>query len=159
MGWLTDNIEIIVVALVVMIIIQWIMMMTIGGKLKKLRKSYLAMMAGTDVENLEGVITSLQEKQQEQHIQLEQQSSRIGQIEKRIPQLKSNVTMKRYNAFANAGSDLSFSVAILNDERDGVVISSIHSREGAYMYGKPVEKGESKYSLTPEEKEVIQSTK
>lgn len=159
MEWLTDNIELIVVALVIMIIIQWIMMMSIGGKLKKLRKSYVAMMQGTGVEDLEGVITSMQEKQAEQRLHIEQQSSRISQIEKRIPQLKSNVTMKRYNAFSNAGSDLSFSVAILNDEQDGVVITSIHSREGAYIYGKPVEKGESKYSLTPEEQEVIQSTK
>ncbi|MEW9107481.1 DUF4446 family protein, partial [Paenibacillus sp.] len=70
--------------------------------------------------------------------------------------MKSHVGIQRYNAFAERGSDLSFSIAWLNEEQDGVVITSIHGREHSYVYAKPVEKGQSTYSLSPEEKKAIE---
>lgn len=159
MDWLTENVGVIVVALIAMVLIQWIMVLNLGGKLKKLRKKYVAVMEGAGVENLEEVIASLKEEQKEQNNSLAIQAERMASVEARIPQLKSNIAMKRYNAFTNTGSDMSFSVAITNDQKDGIVLTSIHSRDGAYIYGKPVEKGQSKYSLTPEEQEVIDATK
>ncbi|MNC83530.1 hypothetical protein D3C75_1375330 [compost metagenome] len=47
-------------------------------------------------------------------------------------------------------------MAILNDYRDGVVLTGIHSREQTFMYAKPLTKGESTYALSPEEKKVIE---
>jgi len=157
--WLTENVGIIVIVLIAMVLIQWIMMMNLGGKLKKLRKSYLHMMEGAGVENLEGVIQSFQEEQKLQSAEIENVALRMANVEAKMPQMKSNIAIKRYNAFSNTGSDMSFSVAITNDNKDGIVLTSIHSREGAYIYGKPVDKGNSQYSLTPEEQEVINAAK
>lgn len=159
MDWLTENVGIIVIVLIAMVLIQWIMMMNLGGKLKKLRKSYLHMMEGAGVENLEGVIQSFQEEQKLQSAEIENVALRMANVEAKMPQMKSNIAIKRYNAFSNTGSDMSFSVAITNDNKDGIVLTSIHSREGAYIYGKPVDKGNSQYSLTPEEQEVINAAK
>lgn len=61
----------------------------------------------------------------------------------------------RYNAFSNTGSDLSFSIALLDDHRDGLVISSIYGREESRTYAKPVVKGVSEYPLTEEETAVL----
>lgn len=157
--WFTENIEVIVAGLILIVVIQWIVLLSVGGKLKKLRKSYRAMMEGTGVENLEGIIAAIKEEQALLKQERELHAGKIAQLEQRVPQQKSNIAIKRYNAFSNTGSDMSFSVAIVNDERDGVVLTSIHSREGAYIYGKPIEKGQSKYSLTPEEQDVIQEAK
>jgi hypothetical protein len=44
----------------------------------------------------------------------------------------------RYNAFSDVGSDLSYALALLNREGDGVVLSSIYSREDTRTYGKAV---------------------
>ncbi|HIW33218.1 MAG TPA: DUF4446 family protein [Candidatus Paenibacillus intestinavium] len=159
MDWLTENIGLVVIVLIAMVLIQWMMMLNLGGKLKKLRKSYVNVMEGAGVENLEGIITSLKEEQKLQNAEIEQAAHRIANVEARIPQQKSNIAIKRYNAFSNTGSDMSFSVAITNDQKDGIVLTSIHSRDGAYIYGKPVEKGASQYSLTPEELEVINTAK
>ena len=65
----------------------------------------------------------------------------------------------RYNAFNESGSDLSFSIAIVDDQLDGLVFTSIHGREETYCYGKPIVKGESKYPLSPEEIQVINSAR
>lgn len=62
----------------------------------------------------------------------------------------------RFNPFNDIGGDQSFSVALLDGKNSGVVISSLHTKEGTRVYSKPIIKGEaSKYSLTEEEKNVV----
>lgn len=151
--------DIVFAFIVLIIVIQFIMMMIMGNKLKKLRTSYKAMMQTTGVDNLEQIIIDIRTEQQQQTEKGIHLTERVEQIEKHLPTMKSNVTIHRYNAFSDTGSDLSFSMAILNDTQDGVVLTSIHSRDGGYLYAKPVQKGESKYTLTPEEIKVIAEAK
>ena len=61
----------------------------------------------------------------------------------------------RYNAFKDTGSDLSFSLAILDAHNNGVVLNGIYARDSSNIYAKPVENGQSKYVLSNEEKEAI----
>lgn len=61
----------------------------------------------------------------------------------------------RYSAFKDTGSDLSFAVALLDENNDGVVFNGIYSREMSNIYAKPVEKGNSKYTLSNEELQAI----
>jgi len=61
----------------------------------------------------------------------------------------------RYNPFSGVGGDQSFSVALLDGNNDGVVVTSLYSRDGNRVYGKPIKNGSSEYSLSDEEKKVI----
>jgi hypothetical protein len=62
----------------------------------------------------------------------------------------------RFNPFKDVGGDQSFSLAILNGKNDGIVISSLFTREGARIYSKSILAGVAeKYPLTEEEKEAI----
>ena len=65
------------------------------------------------------------------------------------------VGIVRYNAFKDTGSDLSFTVALLDEKDDGVVFNGIYSREMSNIYAKPIEKGTSHYTLSEEEQEAI----
>lgn len=65
------------------------------------------------------------------------------------------VGMVRYSAFKDTGSDLSFAVAMLDENNDGVVFNGIYSREMSNIYAKPVKNGVSEYTLSEEEKEAI----
>ncbi len=65
------------------------------------------------------------------------------------------VGIVRYNAYKDTGSDLSFAVCILDEENNGVVFNGIYSRDMSNIYAKPIEKGLSKYKITPEEQEAI----
>ena len=62
----------------------------------------------------------------------------------------------RFNPFKEVGGDQSFSIALLDANDDGVVITSLYTREGNRVYGKPIKNGKSEYSLSEEEKEVIE---
>lgn len=61
----------------------------------------------------------------------------------------------RYNPFGDVGGNQSFSVSLLDNENSGYVISSIHSREGTRVYAKKIDKGDSDYNLSEEEKKAI----
>lgn len=67
----------------------------------------------------------------------------------------STARIRRFNAFSDLGSDLSYAVAFLDDDQDGVVLSSIYGREESRSFGKPVESGQSSYPLTDEELQAI----
>lgn len=61
----------------------------------------------------------------------------------------------RFNPFGDAGGSISFVLALLDADNNGLVISSLHGREGNRVYAKEVKKGTSKSALTEEEQEAI----
>lgn len=61
----------------------------------------------------------------------------------------------RFNPFPDQGSNQSFAIGLLNEDRDGVVISSLYSRERMSVFAKPIKDGKSEYELTNEEKEAL----
>ena len=69
------------------------------------------------------------------------------------------VAIVRYNAFDNVGSDLSYSIAFLDNEDNGIVLSSLFGRDSSTAYAKPINQGNSKYVLTDEEREAISSAR
>ena len=80
---------------------------------------------------------------------------RIMRIEKNLAQCIQKVAILRYNAFEDTGSNQSYSIALLDYYNDGVVLSSIYSREGSVTFSKPVLGGKSAYTLSKEEADAI----
>lgn len=70
-----------------------------------------------------------------------------------------NVETLRYKAFDANGSNQSFSIALLNEKGNGVIISSLHSRDRMSTFAKPVTNYDSTYELTDEEQAVIKDAK
>jgi hypothetical protein len=64
----------------------------------------------------------------------------------------------RFNPFPDQGSNQSFAIGILNEDGDGVVLSSLYSRERMSVFAKPVKNGKSEYELSVEEKEVLEKS-
>ena len=64
--------------------------------------------------------------------------------------------MVRYSPFKDTGSDLSFALAILNDNNDGVILNGIYSREMSNIYAKQIIAGKTNNKLWEEEKEVLE---
>ncbi|PIQ05298.1 MAG: hypothetical protein COW72_02875, partial [Candidatus Nealsonbacteria bacterium CG18_big_fil_WC_8_21_14_2_50_37_10] len=69
------------------------------------------------------------------------------------------IGLVRFNPFKEIGGNQSFSVALLDGNDSGIVVTSLYSREGNRVYGKPIEKGVSNYLLSEEEKQVLEIAK
>jgi hypothetical protein len=65
----------------------------------------------------------------------------------------------RFNPFPDQGSNQSFAIGMLNEEGDGVVISSLYSRERMSIFAKPIKNNKSEYELSSEEKGALEKAK
>lgn len=154
-GW-SDQIAIAVAAgegIVLVVLLIWIA--TLTSKLGKLNRAHRKLMGDTGVANLEDAMGELHDRMSQVGARQSEQQERLDRQERRLTTTKGRIGVHRFNAFADSGSDLSFSVAFVNDEQDGVVITGIHGREQTFLYAKPIDKGQSAYMLTPEEKIAI----
>ena len=66
------------------------------------------------------------------------------------------IGLYRYDAFGNTRNELSFSLALLDRENNGIVINSIYGQDNSNIYSKPIMKGKSQYKLSDEEKEALE---
>ncbi|MBB3130492.1 uncharacterized protein YlxW (UPF0749 family) [Paenibacillus rhizosphaerae] len=141
--------------IVFLILILLVLVLTQGAKLRKIRRKYETMMAGSGVEDLETLLIDLKTQVDSVEDEQQQQRESLSTALNNLQTIKGNIGIKRYNAFSERGSDLSFSIAIVDADRSGVVITALYSRDSSYVYAKPVEAGQSTYPLSPEEAEAI----
>jgi hypothetical protein len=76
-------------------------------------------------------------------------------LERRSRGSIQHIGLVRFNPFDDTGSDQSFALALLDERRDGVVISSLHGRSNTRLFAKPVTGGESAHALSDEELQAI----
>lgn len=76
-----------------------------------------------------------------------------------LAQALRHVAVVRYDAFGDMGGRMSFSVAIVDDTGDGMVISSIHARGESRTYAKGIVGGDSEIVLTPEERQALDAAR
>ncbi|MBR8658071.1 MULTISPECIES: DUF4446 family protein [Bacillales] len=124
-------------------------------RIKRLRKSLNRLLSGTGGANLEEGMHRLMDEVVEVKKRQDDQQFTLNRLAQRVGSQCANVALVRYNAFAELGSDLSFSLAIVDDAQNGVVITSIYGRDESRMYAKPVQGGESPYQLSEEERTAI----
>jgi len=72
-----------------------------------------------------------------------------------LAQTLQHVAVVRYDAFGDMGGRMSFSAAVIDDNGDGMVISSIHARGESRTYAKGIVGGASDTTLTPEEQQAL----
>lgn len=85
-----------------------------------------------------------------------------GILEELVDRGQGNIQkigLVRFNPFADTGANMSFSLALLDGKGDGIVISSLHGRDGTRIYGKSIENGKSEYHLTDEEKQALRESR
>ena len=84
-------------------------------------------------------------------------AAKVDRLEEKNRQSISKIGVVRFNPFEGCGGNQSFSLAILDDEKRGAVITSLFSRDGNRVYAKPIENGQSSYPLSEEEKQAIEA--
>ena len=96
--------------------------------------------------------------------QEEENKVKISEISRRTSYLESDgknhvqkVGLVRFNPFKELGGDHSFSLAILNGEDSGIIITSLHTRDRTRVYMKDVRMGKSSFELSSEEKKALLS--
>lgn len=152
---INENSAFIIIGLLVIVLLLLIMVLTLMSTTKKLEKKYRKMMRGVNSKNLEELITSKLDDIDKAIGKSKEALNKCEVIKEEIKGCVNKVAIMRYKAFPDVGSDLSFSIAILDSYNDGVLITGIYSRHDSTTYAKPVDKGISRYELSEEETYVL----
>lgn len=89
----------------------------------------------------------------------EEHGAYITEISQKLEKQGRGIDLLRFNPFKDVGGTQSFAVAIVNKNGDGVVFSSLYSRERMSVFAKPVTGGVSDIELSPEEEAVIEGAR
>jgi len=148
---LGNNLLFIIAVLLVLIVFLLVMLVNMNSKLRKLQWKYDYFTKGTTMD-LDEVLTQTLEDVRSAEAKITALEKSRDDLRLRLKSCVQNLRVLRYNT----GSDLSYSVALVDEENNGVVLSSIYGREENRCYAKPVIAGKSQYVLSKEEQEVLQ---
>lgn len=145
-----------IIILLVLIFVLLILVITFMCKTIYLDKKYKKFMKKLgESENLEEDLENYMYKVERVEKQNAEILGQLSGLDKDLEGCIQKVGIVRYSAFQDTGSDLSFSLALLDEKDNGVVMNGIYSREMSNIYAKPVEAGKSSYTLSEEEQQAI----
>lgn len=153
------GIFVVLAGLLILICILFILQLSNSRKIKKLTKKYKSFMFDSSAQNIEEMIQGFMNKVNDVHNKNRDIELKINSIERDQLNCIQKIGVVRFNAFENVGSDLSYSIALLDKNDDGVILSGIFSRDSSTTYAKPIIAGNSKYPLSAEEIQAIDIAK
>ena len=139
---------VVIVALVVVVIVQ-------SRRIRRATDAYRSLVSDSQGGSLQQLLDSHLGKVIEVGAKAEELSKVYESLEARSRGSLQHVGVVRFNPFEDTGSDQSFAIALLDDRRDGIVLSSLHGRGQTRVFAKPVEGGESSHQLSDEEAQAI----
>lgn len=125
------------------------------GKQNRLRIRLDYFMRGTHRESLEEMLRRVVDDNQKVKIQIKNNNASIEKINENLITAYRKIGVVKFNAFPGMAGKMSSSIALLNNENNGIIINSIHGQEGCYTYVKEIMNGKSVNPLTKEDEEAL----
>ena len=141
--------------IVILCVILMILNIVSLVKIKNIKKKLKKFMRGKDARSLEKEIIGLQEDNKFLKNMTDNNKKDIRDLNKRFEKAFQKIGIVKYDAYQQMGGLLSFSLALLDENNNGLILNSVHSTEGCYTYTKEVVHGECKLELSNEEKVAL----
>ena len=141
--------------MLILFVVLFILYVNVTMKYNRLKNSYATFMKGKDGKSLE---QSLKDKFEEAEAVLKftkQNRTEIRELNRKLETNYQKVGIVKYDAFNQMGGQLSFSLALLDENNNGFIINSVHSSEGCYSYTKEIKLGQCAIDLGAEEAEAL----
>jgi len=140
-------------ALVILLLLILVTALFIRQQRLSRRLNYF--MRGSDAESLEKTLREVMDDNRQVKIQLKNNVDEIVRINENLLTAYRKIGIVKFNAFPGMAGKVSSSIAMLNNENNGIVITSIHGQEGCYTYVKEIMNGKSISPLTKEDEEAL----
>jgi hypothetical protein len=125
--------------------------------LRRVRQAQLVLLGdGKGRDDLVDFAVSLQGRIDDLHRAVDDVTSGLASLNRRVDDTVSKTAIVRYDAYENSGGHQSASIAMLDSSRTGVVLSAIQGRDYARIYVKELDRGRASVALSPEEEEAVE---
>lgn len=153
--WLLDNAALLVGVVLVALIGLSAAVIVLARKLSRATAAYRSILHESTGTSLGEALDAQASRVESAHQRLTELDQRYAQLETRSRGSLQHVGLVRFNPFSDTGSDQSFAIALLDDERSGIVVSSLHGRDGTRIFAKPIRAGQATHSLSAEEQQAL----
>lgn len=124
-------------------------------KLRRLRAAQSVLLGGGKSDLVDFAV-SLQGRIDDLHGAVDELAVALSRVDRRVDDAVMNTAVVRYDAIAGAGGHQSASIALLDANRTGTVVTAIQGRDYARIYVKDLDRGRSSSPLSPEEQEAVE---
>ena len=145
-----------IIVLLVLLLVNIVLLVIFIVKNVKLANRMNAVMIGKDASSLEEEITDLFAINKNIVEKVRENRKDIRKIYRKFTKAIQKVGIVKYDAYQQMGGDLSFSMALLDEENNGFIMNSVHSTEGCYTYTKEVRDGRCDLELGNEERIALE---
>ena len=152
---LKDNAGLLIVFLFVVAALLLVAVFMLFRQLSLLRKNIAILKRGASGESLIEKVAGQALEIEDLYKRLEEQAAQKDYLADVLAGSVQRVAVIRYDAFQDMGGKLSFSIALLDENGDGVVLTSIYGRNENRTYAKAVQAGASSHVLSAEETEAL----
>lgn len=150
-----DSIEIILMTLVILVCLLLIGWVALALRLRRVGRQINALNRGIDGQNLFEVLTTHLDTVDATVRRMDALEQAVGVLQAQVPGCLQSFHMVRYNAFEDVGGEQSFAIALLNGKGDGVLLTSVCSRQEVRIYSKSIQNGQASHPLSHEEERVL----
>ena len=152
---LTENLAIAFGALALLVLLLLVGVIVQSIRVGRAVRSYRELVRDGEVGSLHDRLVGSAEQAVKAGERMREIEAMHAVIEQRSRRSLQHIGLVRFNPFEDTGSDQSFAIALLDDQRDGVVLSSLHGRANTRLFAKPVADGTSLHNLSDEETQAI----
>ncbi len=144
-------------AVVAIILIMLGLIINLYSELSTIKKRYKKMMGGAEGSSIEQMLSAHTSEVKQAVNEYKKLQGQVDKLEDLVRSSLARVAVIHFDAFEQTGQGLSWCVAILDRNNNGVVFSSICGNEAERSYVKPIEDGRvaPNYKLTREEEQAL----
>ena len=153
------RLEVILIIMMLLIIMLIAAFVIVFRQLQIMTRKYYTLTSGKKAKDLEHIMIRRFKEMDKVKARMKRFSADHRKFKGHLDSCYNRMGLVKYDAFDNMAGELSYSLALLNSDNSGFVISSMHSKEGCFSYAKEIIKGESYIALSKEEKEAIEKAK
>lgn len=138
-------------------VIAWLSAITIW--LYRAYFHYKRLIGTTDKKDLKLILEALIEKADFAANETQRIQKELSRLSGKMGNCLQKIGVVRFNPYSDTGGNQSFALACLSESNSGLVILSLHGREGTRVYIKGIERGKATSSLSREEKQAIEEAR
>ncbi len=153
-----DNNIILLAVLTLAVMLLFIILLIVFASLAGTRKRIAKLTQGGSGQSLEDILHGHMNQLSETRDRMELIEQAVGVIQAQIPGCLQKLKMVRYDAFEDVGGEQSFSLALLDQHGEGIVLTSVYSRMDVRVYAKSIQNGRASHALSKEEERVLRET-
>ena len=150
------DLSILIVVMLVMIVVAWVIAILAFAKYKKLNKKYQKFMGGNEAKSLENYITELISLNKENIRRIEGNEAEIRNLYQKQRLNFQKIGMIKYDALQEMGGNLSFVLALLDENSNGFILNSVHNIHSNYCYAKEIKDGKCSIPLSEEDQTALE---